>query len=226
MGVHDGHRKRTLDAFLENGVDRMQPHQILEMLLFFAIPRRDTNPLAHELIAAFGSLRAVFDAPYEELIKIKGMGEYSATLIKMVPELARAYLNTDDEDVIVSSSADAAACMLPAFVGRTRETVFLLCLDNKNKVLANVMVGEGSVNSASLSIRAIVEAGMKRNAAAVVLAHNHPGGTALPSRDDVETTRMLNELCASIHMPLLDHIVVSDGDYVSMAETGLIRGFR
>ncbi len=225
MGVHDGHRQRLLDAFLQNGVDAMQRHQILELLLFYAIPRRDTNELAHTLIDSFGSLRAVFDAPFDELVKVKGMGERSAALIKMVPELARVYLEGEDSDVIIDSSAAAAANLLPSFIGRTRETVFVLCLDNKNKMTARVMLGEGSVNSAAISLRRIVEVGMNHRAAAIVLAHNHPGGTALPSQEDLDTTRRLRALCESIHMPLLDHLVVCDDDYVSLAETGLICGF-
>lgn len=223
MGVHDGHRQRMLQAFLSAGIDSMHPHEILEMLLFYAIPRRDTNVIAHDLLDAFGSLRAVFDAPIEELVKVKGIGEYSATLIKMIPQLARAYLSDNDDAVIVTSCGDAAECLLPKFIGRTQETVFLLCLDNKNKMTACVMVGEGSVNSAAISIRRIVEIAMKYNAAAIVLAHNHPGGTAIPSREDIETTKRLVDLCANIKMPLLDHLVISDGDYVSMAETGTLK---
>ena len=223
MGVHDGHRQRVLSSILESGIDGMHPHEILEALLFFAIPRRDTNEIAHELLDSFGSLRAVFDAPVEELVKVRGMGTYSATLIKMVPQLARAYLSDMEDEVIVRSFEDAAACLLPHFVGRTQETVYLLCLDNKNRMTACVMVGEGSVNSAEINIRRIVQIGMKYNAAAIVLAHNHPGGTAIPSREDINTTKKLMELCAGIKMPLLDHLVVSDGDYVSMAQTGTLK---
>jgi len=223
MGIHDGHRKRMLESFLKNGADGMHPHEMLEVLLFYAIPRQNTNTIAHELIRSFGSLRGVFDAPYEELIKVRGVGESSAVLIKMVPEMARAYLSDMAGDVIISSNRDAAKYLLPRFVGRTNETVFVMCLDNKNRMISCVKVNEGTVNAATISSRSVIQIGMHYNAAALVLAHNHPGGTALPSAEDINTTRHLADLCANLKMPLLDHLVVSDGDYVSMAETGILK---
>lgn len=225
MGVHEGHRKRMLSKFLEAGTDNMHPHEVLEMLLFYAIPRRDTNEIAHELISTFGSLRAVFDAPASEIAKVHGMGEYSATLLKMVPELVRYYFMEDENPVILSSIEEMAEYLMPRFIGRTRETVFLLCMDNKGKVIACVKVGEGSVNSTSVSIRHIVEIAVKFNASSVVLAHNHPGGVALPSREDIETTRNLLDLCRSINIPLIDHIVFSDNDYVSLYQTNILNRY-
>lgn len=223
MGAHDGHRRRMLETFLASGIDGMHQHEILEMLLFFAIPRRDTNETAHLLIETFGSISAVFDAPVEELVKVEGIGMNAASLIKMIPQLARAYLSDSHNPVIITSFEDAAACLLPKFIGRTKETVFLLCLDNKNKVIACLKVGEGSVNSTEISTRRIAELAMKYNAAAIVMAHNHPGGTAIPSKDDIATTKKLIDFCSGIGMPLLDHLVVSDGDYVSMAQTGTLK---
>ncbi|MEA4920611.1 MAG: DNA repair protein RadC [Clostridiaceae bacterium] len=223
MGTHDGHRKRMLEAFLASGIDGMHQHEILEMLLFFAIPRRDTNEIAHRLMENFGSISAVFDAPVEELVKVEGIGMNAASLIKMIPQLARAYLSDAHNPTIVASFEDAAACLLPKFIGRIKETVFLLCLDNKNKVIACVMVGEGSVNSAEISTRRVAELAIKYNAAAIVIAHNHPGGTAIPSKDDIATTKKLIDFCNGIGMPLLDHLVVSEGDYVSMAQTGTLK---
>lgn len=222
MGVHEGHRKRMLSRFLEGGADNLHPHEMLEMLLFYAIPRRDTNEIAHELISTFGSLRAVFDAPASEIAKVKGMGEYSATLLKMVPELVRFYFMEDENPVIISSIEEAAEYLRPRFIGRTRETVFLLCLDNKGKVIACVKVGEGSVNSTSISIRQVVELAVKFNASSIVLAHNHPGGVAIPSREDFDTTRNLVDLCRNINIPLIDHLVFSDNDYVSLAQTNTL----
>ena len=222
MSLHDGHRKRVIDTFLQNGMDGMHPHEILEMLLFYAIPRKDTNETAHLLLDTFGSLSAVFDAPYEELLKIKGIGQNTAALLKMIPQLARAYLSDGSIPRIIASFEDAAACLVPKFIGRTKETLFVLCLDNKNTLTGCVMAEEGSVNSAEISIRRIAEITVKYNAAAIVIAHNHPGGTAIPSKEDLDTTKKLMEFCKSIGVPLLDHLVVSDGDYVSMAQTGTL----
>ncbi len=222
MAVHDGHRQRMLSRFLNHGMDTMHSHEILEILLYYAIPRRDTNPIAHALLENFGSLRAVFDAPYEELLKVEGIGPAAATLIKMIPQMARAYIDHSGETYIVNSRESAAEYLLPKFVGRTKETAFMLCLDSKNKVVACVQVAEGNVNFARITSRNIVEAAVKHNAAAIVLAHNHPNGIAVPSAEDIETTKRIVRLCRELGMPMLDHIIVADNDYVSMAETGYL----
>jgi len=222
MAVHDGHRQRMLEKLLEHGIETLHPHEILEILLYHAIPRRDTNPIGHALIDSFGSLRAVFDAPYEELLKIEGVGPHAAKLIKLVPQLVRAYMDDTGETHIIDSREAAGNYLMPKFIGRTKETVFLLCLDNKNKAVACVQLAEGSVNSTSVSTRRIAEVAMKYNAAAIVLAHNHPNGVAIPSKEDIETTRQIMRFCREFRMPLLDHIIVADNDYVSMAETGML----
>lgn len=222
MAVHDGHRQRMLSKLMEHGMETLHPHEILEILLYYAIPRRDTNPIGHKLIESFGSLRAVFDAPYEELLKVEGIGPNAATLIKMVPQLVRAYMDDESETHIIDSREAAGNYLLPKFIGRTKETVFLLCLDNKNKAVACVQLTEGSVNSAAVSTRRIAEVAMKYNAAAIVLAHNHPNGVAIPSKEDIDTTRHIMRFCREFRMPLLDHIVVADNDYISMAESGIL----
>ncbi len=220
MAVHDGHRQRMLSKFLEHGIETLHPHEILEILLYFAIPRRDTNPLGHALIENFGSLRAVFDAPYEELLKVDGIGPNAAALLKMVPPLLRAYASDDSEGQIIDSAESVGAYFLPRFIGREREIVLLLCLDNKNKAIACVQIAEGSVNSTAVSTRRIAEIALKYNASAVVLAHNHPNGVAIPSKDDVETTRNIMRFCRNFGLPLLDHVIVADNDYVSLAASG------
>lgn len=222
MGVHDGHRQRRMTSFLQNGFDSMHPHEVLETLLFFAIPRRDTNPIAHELINTFGTLANVFDAPYEELLRIEGVGPSAAALLKMIPQLARLYVQDVNDTELIRSKEDLARVFLPRFVGRKKEMVYLLCLDNKYKVLACVRIGEGSVNSSVVNMRGITEQAMRYNAAAIALAHNHPGGLAMPSPEDIHTTHALEQLCKSIGLRLLDHLVVADGDYVSMADCGII----
>lgn len=222
MGVHDGHRQRRLASFLQNGFESMHPHEVLEILLFYAIPRRDTNPIAHQLLDSFGSLSAVFDAPYEELLKVDGVGPNAAALLKMVPQLAQVYLSDVHSTEVINSKEDLARALLPRFVGRKQETVYLLCLDNKRKVTACILIGEGSVNSSAINLRRVLEQAVRHNAASIVLAHNHPGGIALPSSEDLATTHALIRLCDTIGVPLLDHLIVADGDYVSLAESGIL----
>ena len=131
MGVHDGHRKRLIRRSLEQGLDGFEPHQVLELMLFYAIPRQDTNVLAHRLTEVFGSLKGVFDAPYEQLMEVSGVGENTAALLKLIPQLTRLYFAAEDSDVIVQSAEAAAALLMPRFIGRRVELVYLISVDAK-----------------------------------------------------------------------------------------------
>lgn len=219
--IHKGHRERLKQRFLEEGLDNFTDIQALELLLFYAIPQKDTNPIAHELLDRFGSLSRVLEAEPEELKKVPGISDHSATLLKLVTELGRYYQVDCAQRVEVLTTLDACgAYLVPRFFGRTKETVFLLCLDAKCKVLCCREVGEGSVNSASISIRKIVETALAANATTVILAHNHPSGVALPSGEDVQTTRRVAAALSAVEVHLADHIVVAEGDYVSMVQSG------
>lgn len=219
--IHKGHRERLKARFLEEGLDNFTDIQVLELLLFYAIPQKDTNPIAHNLLDHFGSLSRVLEAEVEELKKVPGISDHSATLLALVTQLARYYQVDCAQRVEVLSSLDACgAYLVPRFFGRTQETVFLLCLDAKCKVLCRKEVGEGSVNSASISIRKIVETALTSNATTVVLAHNHPSGVAVPSKEDILTTRRIYAALNAVEVLLVDHIVVAEGDYVSMVQSG------
>lgn len=221
MPIHDGHRQRLKARFQAEGLDNFTEVQVLELLLFYCIPRKDTNPIAHALIAHFGSLSQVLEASAEELMKVEGMGENAATFLRLTTEVGRYYLvNRTMQATILPTIEDCAKYMLPFFFGRRNETVFLLCLDAKCKVLCCREVGEGSVNSAGISVRKIVETALGVNATTVVLAHNHPSGVALPSGEDVQTTRRIAMALSAVEIHLADHIVVADDDYVSLAQSG------
>lgn len=219
--IHKLHRQRVKRRFREEGLDNFEDYQVLELLLFFAIPQGDTNELAHELIKRFGGLSRVLEADFEELKKVSGIGDHTATLLALVTELCRYYQVDCTQRTEVLTTLDACGSYLvPRFFGRTNETVFLLCLDAKCKVLCCKEVGEGSVNSASISIRKIVETALAANATTVILAHNHPSGVAVPSAEDVQTTRRIAAALSAVDVHLADHIVVADGDYVSMVQSG------
>ena len=219
--VHKGHRERLKARFLETGLDSFTDVQALELLLFYAIPQKDTNPIAHALLDRFGSLSQVLDAPVEELKKVPGISDHAATLLRLATELARFYQVDSAQRTEVLTSLDACGrYLVPWFFGRKVETVFLLCLDAKCKVLGCREIGEGSVNAASISVRKVVEAALSANATSVVLAHNHPSGVALPSADDVQTTRRIAAALSAVEVKLIDHIVVAEGDFISMAQSG------
>ena len=219
--VHSGHRQRLKTRFLDSGLDTFTDVQALELLLFYAIPQKDTNPIAHALLDRFGSLSQVLDAEIEELEKILGSSSHAATLLRLVTELGRFYQVDSAQRTEVLTSLDACgAYLVPRFFGRKLETVFLLCLDAKCKVLCCRQIGEGSVNAASISVRKVVEAALSANATSVVLAHNHPSGVALPSADDVQTTRRIAAALSAVEVRLIDHIVVAEGDFISMVQSG------
>ena len=221
QSVHKGHRERLKARFLETGLDSFTDVQALELLLFYAIPQKDTNPIAHALLDRFGSLSQVLDAPLEALKKVPGISDHSASLLRLVTELARFYQVDSAQRTEVLTSLDACGrYLVPRFFGRKVETVFLLCLDAKCKVLCCREIGEGSVNAASISVRKVVEAALSANATTVVLAHNHPSGVALPSADDVQTTRRIAAALSAVEVKLIDHIVVAEGDFISMAQSG------
>ncbi len=219
--IHKGHRERLKKRFLDQGLDNFTDIQALELLLFFAVPRQDTNPMAHALLQHFGSLSQVLEASPEELQKVPGIGANAALLLNLVTQFARFYQVDSAQRVKCLTTLDQCGeYLLPYFFGRNKETVFLLCLDAKCKVLCCKEIGEGSVNSASVSIRKIVETALAANATTVILAHNHPSGVALPSDEDVQTTRRAAAALQAVEVNLVDHIVVADGDYVSMAQSG------
>ena len=155
------------------------------------------------------------------LKKVPGISDHAATLLRLATELARFYqVDTARRTEVLTSLDACGAYLVPRFFGRKVETVFLLCLDAKCKVLCCREIGEGSVNAASISVRKVVEAALSANATTVVLAHNHPSGVALPSADDVQTTRRIAAALSAVEVQLIDHIVVAEGDFISMAQSG------
>ena len=221
--VHSGHRQRLKDQFLAHGMDPIHDVNVLELILFYAIPRQDTNPIAHRLLNTFGSLAAVFDATPEELMERGGLSKNAATLIKLIPAAARRQqLSRSSCHQLLDSTQKCGDYLVPFFFGATQEEVYLLGLDAKCKVLGCVKLSTGSVNSAGLSIRKVVECALNMKASSVVLAHNHTSGIAVPSQEDIRTTQSISHALDLVGVYLADHVVVADEDYVSMAESGLI----
>lgn len=221
MSIHTGHRQRLKDRFLKEGLDNFEELYVLELLLYYAIPQKDTNPIAHALLDHFGSLTAVFQATPGELQKVPGIGANAALFLNLIPQVGRYYqIKRSEPGDILTTIQQCGEYLVPYFYGREHETVFLLCLDAKCKVLCCKLVGEGSVNSASIPIRRVVEIALNANATTVVLAHNHPSGLALPSADDVQTTLQLARAMDAVEITLADHIVVADNDFVSLAQSG------
>ena len=212
--LHEGHRERLRNRFLKDGLDGFEDHNALELLLFYSITRKDTNEEAHALINEFGSLSNVFDASYEDLCKVKGVGERTAVLIKLMPALFRKY-ETDKlnkNGVILNSAELVAKYASKYFKGLTEERLYLLCLDTNAQVIKFDMVSSGDVKSTPLNNRIIAETVFTVKPASVVLVHNHPSGITAPSRKDVDATREISYALNLIGMRLSDHIIIGHGD--------------
>ena len=217
-----GHRQRVKERYLKTGLDVFQDYEALELLLFYAIPRKDTKATAKTLISRFGSLPAVLDASVEEL-KEAGLTENAAILLKLVPGMSRYYtVNTDGAEKKVRSTADAGRILCAMFRHEQEESVRLLCLNAGGKVLKLEKVNEGDINAVHFSVRKIVEAALSAKAVSVILAHNHPGGTLSPSREDLSATEAAKAALNTVGIQLLDHLIISGDRYCSLREEGCL----
>lgn len=221
--IHADHRQRMKKRFIEGGLDDFSDIQVLELLLFYCIPRKDTNRIAHALLTRFGSFAQVMEATPEELMQVEGMGQHSAVFLSLVTQAGRYYqVNRMQQIRQLTTIKECGDYLTPFFGGRRNEMVYLLGLDAKCKILGCKKVGEGSINSAGFSIRRVVETALSFNATSVVLAHNHPSGIALPSGDDIQTTVRLAKALDTVEIVLVDHIVVADNEFVSIKQSGLM----
>ena len=223
MGVHEGHRERMKKRLLEQGLDVFDDHNVLELLLFYSLPRKDTNPLAHELLSAFGSLAKIFEAPVEELYKVNGIGESTVTLLKLIPEVSRRYvMDKNSFDDILDSTKKAGEYLAARYMYERDEVVYVICLDSKCKVICCKELFRGVANSATISVRKIAELALAKNATSVIISHNHTSGIALQSMEDEITTKQIKTALSSMGITLIDHIIVADDDFISMADSGIL----
>lgn len=221
MSVHDGHRDRMRKRFLKEGLSGFAEHEALELLLYYAIPQGDVNPLAHALMEEFGSLMGVLSAPVERLIQVKGVKERTAVLLHLTPLVVqKARLEEAEQELVLDGRDKIGEYLLELFSQERNEAVYEICLDRKGRLLACKRLGEGSASAVNLDVRKLVENALLSGASSVVLAHNHPSGIALPSHDDHATTQRAREALAFVKIRLEDHIIVADGDYVSFSQSG------
>ncbi len=219
--IHAGHRKRVRDDFLKNGFDHnTPPHKILEHLLFYCVKQSDTNPLAHDLINRYKSLSGVLDAPIEELIQFKGLTENNVVLLKMIMPIARVYnYEKRCHNLDFTGFGQIGEFLLEQFAGFKEEHLCILTINCSGGLLRFKCIADGDPASVGVSTRDIIKEAIDSGCAGMVMAHNHPSGIALPSAADVEITKMVASALSHISVRLLDHIIIADGDYVSMAQS-------
>lgn len=221
--THCGHRARLKQRFLEHGLDNFNDVNALELLLFYAIPRQDTNETAHRLLDRFGSFAAVMEATFEELTEVEGVGENAATLLKLIAQIDRRYMMSKTEArPVIRNSVQAGEILIPRYRFAREEIVYLISLDSRNLMISCEEIGRGTLGEANVSVRLVVETALKRNAAAVILAHNHVDGFAVPSNADRYATKQIYDALKLVGIMLADHIVVAGDDFVSFSDSGLL----
>lgn len=219
--IHKGHRDRLRAEFLSySDPTKMPEHKMLEMLLFYGIPQRDTNEIAHNLIKQFGSFHGVFEAEVTELKNVKGMTANAAALIKLMVPVAKTYIQSRYTDnLILSTTEDIGAFLLKKYFAESVEKSSILCLNHSGKLLSFDFLSEGDVESTGLSIRSLVERAVSVGATDIVLAHNHPGGIPLPSTQDVSMTEAIAKALKIMNIKFVDHVIIADDAYISMAKS-------
>lgn len=221
MSEHEGHRERLRERYLRAGIDGLNEHEVLELMLTYAIPRRDTKPIAKALIERFGSIDRVLKATAEELSAVDGMGPSSAvflTLFDQVWHLCAEQRSRKGSDL--SSVTKVKEHCMGLLSGYREELLYVLCLNPKLELIAAVKMASGTVNGVTVAPRQVAEEALRRGASGVVLAHNHPSGNPSPSREDIRFTTEVRRALEALSIPLYDHIVVGD-TATSLKENGV-----
>ena len=223
MSIHAGHRERIRERLRTAGLNAFSEHEVLELLLTFAIPRQDTNPLAHDLINTFGSLSAVLDADESELLRVKGVGKHAALLLTMMPQLMQRYqLSALGSRPVITTLAEAKRYCAPLFMGAGEEMIYMICLDQAGHVIHRTLLHTGTVDQVMLHPRTVVETALRHHAHAVILAHNHPSGTAQPSQADLDVTRRIGSALYMIGIRLVDHLIFAGAGAFSIVRDCMI----
>jgi DNA repair protein RadC len=221
---HSGHRRRMRERYLKQGLTGFAPHEVLELLLFYAIPQKNVNPLAHALIDRFGSLYGVLNAEPKQLMQVEGIGEYAATFLSLLQDAARLAMRTREADRVKLHTRQAAVDYCVRLLhGEKREMFYAVCLNGQMETLSDVLIARGSLSDVPAYPRIVMDAVLTHNAHAVLLCHNHPSGSVRPSAQDLDATRILSGLLSEIEVVLIDHLIVSENRAVSLVRNGYIR---
>jgi len=218
---HEGHRERMREEFLSGGINESTPeHRILELLLFYCVPRIDTNVLAHSLLDKYHNLAGVLDAPIDELCEFPYITRNAATLLKLIMPISRRYMTQKQSSIMDFCSLEETGNFFASrFAGIVEERVAVLFLNSAGGFLGFEFISEGSMDSVGISIKDLLKRTLEKNASVIVIAHNHPSGIALPSASDRYITEMISETLRHVNIAFADHIILSGSDYVSMAQS-------
>lgn len=226
INLHEGHRERMRKRFRETGFDGFDEHQIIELMLFYSCPRKDTNELAHNLINKFGGIAGILDASYDELTSVAGVSENTATLFKIIPKFLSIYYNSRSDGKVYDDSQKLIELFKPHFVGLTHEEFRLACFDNNLRLLSNLLISAGGPSSSPFDMRKIVEEAFRTKASSIAVAHNHPKGLPNPSNEDICATKYISRTMKALDITLLDHIVIGERSCSSVRILGYMNIFE
>ncbi len=224
-GIHDGHRQRLRQRYIDGSLDAFADHEVIELLLTYAIPRRDVNALAHEILDKFGSFSAVADASVDELCNVCGISQNSAVLLSLISQLSRRYsLDQTKAKHQFTNTETVFRYGQSLYHGVKYERFYILCLDSKCNLIKPVLVSEGTIDAVTIYPRLVVEKCLNVGAQSVILMHNHPSGDPRPSNQDIEMTKNIVNALNAIDIRVFDHIIVSYSECFSFKHQGLIKG--
>ncbi|MBQ9942633.1 MAG: RadC family protein [Christensenellaceae bacterium] len=216
--MHKGHRQRMRERFLKTGLAGFADHEILELVLFYAIPRKDTNPIAHRLIKRFGSLKGVLSADIADLSAVEGVGDSAALLLRLFADISRLYMTPETKGAVLDTAKKAADYLWPRFMGLSNEEAHLICLDTRYRIIHEELIAQGCLSAVPVFPRKIVALALQHDAASVILTHNHPGDDPQPSKADVETTLDVSKALGAVDIALSDHIIMGADRYYSFSD--------
>ncbi len=217
--VHKDHRQRLRARFLKEGLDGFQPHEVLELLLFYSIPQQNTNPIGHELMNSFGSISSVFDADFKKLIEVNGVKEYSATLIKLIPELCSYYQSDKNKPGEKYTQLDEIAKFcLSKYMALSEERLSVVMFDGSSCLLGMETLSVGSTTEVQLSIECLAALLFKHGCCDFILVHNHPNGDLRPSSEDLCLTKKVELSMRLINKHLAEHILIAGSNYLPIME--------
>lgn len=218
---HKDHRQRMKRQFLRDGIDVFEPHQVLEMMLFYTIPQKDTNELAHRLLDRFGDLPSVLDADFGELCEVKGVSEHTATFLILTREVLSRYYKEKTDTGFFNDESEIVKYLQRQYMNEERERVRMLCLNNEGKLLDSSVVFTGTLTASLISVRDMVRIALRYPTTAIVVAHNHPAGNCLPSPEDIQATKDIAAMFRAMNIKVLDHYIFAGERYFSMRSNPL-----